>query len=146
MLITPFDKMKDVVDDVLKRVNSEPYQKPQETDFQLFIENSVGVLQDYFFNELENPEVVYLLKEKGLLSYYQTTDEDKNNIMYEYAYPYLLKIADKKPDEVFDLINPFWNDLKQDERLIYFLHNIFEIGIVISKAKKNIYFLWQKCS
>jgi hypothetical protein len=130
--IPEYDEDKKVLDKILQKANTPPYTNPTDNE----LKDTIGYLKqrvfnEYFFSELKNPEWIKFLEEKKLLYFWK----DSANC---YAERYLLEIADKKPDEVYDVIKLFWDDLRQDEmleRLLY--HTIFEIGIKMSKTKKE---------
>jgi hypothetical protein len=135
LVIPWYDETKKKLDKILQKANTPPYTKPTDNELKDTIAHlkhlEQRTLNEYFFSKLKNPEWIKLLEEKKLLYFWK----DFANC---YAERHLLEIADKKPDEVYDVIKLFWDDLRQDEmlgRLLY--RTIFEIGIKMSKTKKE---------
>jgi hypothetical protein len=144
--IQPYNENEEILDDILQETNKEPYKSPEDDDKLKQTINAINWannLREYFFSKLKNPEWIKLLKEKNQLSYYLTSDEHYTYWHWD-AFPYLLKIANKTPDEVFDVIKHFWDEIKQDKRLKYFLSKVIEIGIAVSKVKKEHLFFVAK--
>ncbi|MDR2818007.1 MAG: hypothetical protein LBB37_01025 [Endomicrobium sp.] len=131
LVIPWYNEIKKKLDKILQKANTSPYTKPTDNELKDTVDLKQRVFNEYFFFELKNPEWIKFLEEKKLLYFWK----DFANC---YAERYLLEIADKKPDEVYDVIKLFWDDLRQDEmlgRLLY--RTIFEIGIKMSKTKKE---------
>lgn len=117
------------------------WKQPTKDEIEKVIANLEGNLKPYFFSKLENPEWIKPLSEKGLLYFSQFTNEHGQEVTIWDAASYLIKIASEKPDDVFDVIKPFLDDINQKKKVnIRALHIVLEIAMAISLTKKEILF------
>ncbi|MCA6072838.1 MAG: hypothetical protein LE178_04810, partial [Endomicrobium sp.] len=127
----PYVEQKEILDDILPKINESPCQKPTEGEIKRVTDNLKGNLKRYFFSKLENFEWTQPLKEKNLLYFSRATGEWD-------ALPYLIKAVPEKPDEVLDIIEPFLADLSKDNNInVRILLQVFEIGMAMAKNKKE---------
>jgi hypothetical protein len=126
------------LDNILQKANTYPYTELTDDELKNTIDYlKERVLNEYFFSKLKNPEWVRFFEKKKLLYFWK----DFANC---YAERYLLEIADKRCDEVYDIIELFWEDLRQDKMLVGSLYHIFGIGIKDVKNKKRIFAFYSR--
>ena len=98
----------------------------------LAIVNKSQVAQDHFFNGINNPEWLKPLKEKGLFSKPIKEIRKDGYIQFPYwsAGQYLVRVADKNPDEVIEIIKNLPDT--NNERV---MTNVAEMLLKIDAAK-----------
>ncbi len=96
-----FDKLQGI-NKILQDANSSPFKKPSDDTIRSVLSVLTNENEIYFFNNLENREWVTSLE--GILS------PSSKNVEPDYFWPqgaYLSRIAKEKPDEVFQIIQPY---------------------------------------
>ena len=110
---------KDVLSEILQKINDKtsaldsPWKKPSE-EKQSFVFNLLNDnLKNYFLSKLESSSWFRPLLDKNMLDYSKEYNEEIKADIYSWdALPYLSRMASIIPEQVFALIEPLVNAIK----------------------------------